>query len=178
MPTLEARSLTNALNDLRFTSLDLSVLHHADEQMCQSKSSPLAHGATLADYTGCRPFALGGGTAARCHVVTVSGCVYWSRSVFPAVGSWKVFAGSKDSAESSDSCGQQRLATSFIHRMDAELMSHTEYHMTSVCFSYCAGCLAYLWIIIPLWNVTFQTHWPQADQCGRAVTHAQTSLVI
>lgn len=24
-------------------------------------------------------------------------------------------------------------------------------------------CPAYLWIIIPLWNVTFQTHWPQVD---------------
>lgn len=56
--------------------------------------------------------------------------------------------------------------------MDTELMLRAEYHMAKgTQASLCAGvgvfflqcCPAYLWIIIPLWNVTFQTHWPQVD---------------
>lgn len=87
-------------------------------------------------------------------------------------------AGSKDSAEPHDSCSQRQFSTSFIHHMDTEPMLHTEYHMTCMwvracmCFSYCSRRLAYLWIIIPLWNVTFQTQWPRADHwtgCGDSV---------
>lgn len=45
--------LINTVNHLRFISHDLSVLH-ADEQMCQERSSTLRHKATFTDYTGCR----------------------------------------------------------------------------------------------------------------------------
>lgn len=119
----------------------------------------------------------GGCGVCVCHFV----CVHWSTSVFPVV---RGFAGSRGPAEPHDSCSQQQFSSSFIHHMDTQLILNTEYHMArgtkaTLCVCVCvrrsggvfptalAFVQAYLWIIIPFWNVTFQTQWPQADQRAR-----------
>ena len=160
---------------------------HADEQMFRpGEFFNLATSAAFTDNTHCERcgycswFPVAAVNVCVCHFVYVL-----QQQCFPSGWSLTGFAGCGGPAKPHDSCSRQQFSTSFMHHMDTELMLHTEYHMTNgtlvivcvcvcvcvrvcrgACFSYCAGCWsAYLWIIIPFWNVTFQTQLPQADPC-------------
>lgn len=141
--------------------------------MCQERPSTSQHkAASLITQDVDNLLLTGGGSdPVRLQWLCVCCCACVPhQQCFPSSEILTGFAGSKDSAEPHDSCSRQRFSTSFIHHMDMEPMLHTEYHMTCMCvrarmcFSYCSRCLAHLWIIIPLWNVTFQTQWPRANR--------------
>lgn len=117
-----------------------------------------------------------------CVCLLVCVCVYGDSSVFPVVRSWQALQEAKVQRSAmihaANSGSPPHLFTTWTRSSCSVLNITWQKGMPAtvcVCVHVCVwggGCVfptvlaavrLTFWIIIPLWNVTFQTQWPQAD---------------